>query len=76
MAEQNIKGKWKVLINKKDTKTFSPMVGAVYLGIDKFFGNEVTGILLEVYNENDEAIIRTKENKLISVDKNTLKIVA
>jgi hypothetical protein len=76
MSEQNIKGKWKVLINKKDTKTTSPMVGMVYRGVSKFFGKEVTGILLEVYNENDEAIIRTKENKLISVDKNTLKIVA
>jgi hypothetical protein len=76
MSEQNIKGKWKVLINKKDTKTTSPMVGMVYRGVSKFFGKEVTGILLEVYNENDEAIIRTREGVLISVDKNSLKLVA
>jgi hypothetical protein len=33
------------------------------------------GILVEMFDQNDEAILRTKENKLTSVDKNSLKIV-
>jgi hypothetical protein len=28
-----------------------------------------------MFDQNDEAVLRTKENKLISVDKNSLKIV-
>jgi hypothetical protein len=28
-----------------------------------------------MFDQNDEAILRTKENKLTSVDKNSLKIV-
>jgi len=48
----------------------------VYEGQDKFFGKRVIGVLVEMFDQNDEAILRTKENKLISVDKNSLKIVA
>jgi hypothetical protein len=66
---------WKVK-GKDVSKTFSPMVGMVYKGTDKFFGKTVLGVLLEIYEENDEAIVRTSEGKLISVDKNSLKIVA
>jgi hypothetical protein len=29
-----------------------------------------------MFNENDEAVIRTRENKLVSVDKKSIKIVA
>ena len=75
MAERDIKGTWKIK-EQKVAKTFSPMIGAVYEGQDKFFGKTVVGVLVEMFDQNDEAILRTKENKLISVDKNSLKIVA
>ena len=75
MAERDIKGTWKIK-EQKVAKTFSPMIGAVYEGQDKFFGQRVVGILVEMFDQNDEAILQTKENKLTSVDKNSLKIVA
>ena len=56
-------------------KTFSPMIGAVYEGQDKFFGKTVVGVLVEMFNQNDEAILRTKENKLTSVDLKSLKTI-
>jgi hypothetical protein len=74
MAERDIKGSWKGR-ERKVAKTFSPMIGAVYEGQDKFFGKRVVGILVEMFDQNDEAILKTKENKLTSVDKNSLKIV-
>ena len=74
MAERDIKGTWKGN-ERKDAKSSSPMIGAVYEGQDKFFGKRVVGILVEMFDQNDEAILRTKENKLTSVDKNSLKIV-
>lgn len=60
---------------KKVAKTFSPMVGMVYQGQDKFFGKIVIGVLIEMFDQNDEAVLRTKDNKLISVDIKSLKIV-
>ena len=74
MAERDIKGTWKVK-EQKVAKTFSPTIGMVYQGVDKFFGGTVVGILIQMFEENDEAILKTKENKLTSVDKNSLKIV-
>ena len=70
MSERNIKGTWKGR-ERKVAKTFSPMIGAVYEGRNKFFGGTVIGILVEMFDQNDEAILRTKENKLTSVDKNS-----
>lgn len=61
---------------KKVAKAFSPMVGMVYQGVDKFFGKTVVGVLVEMFDQNDEAILKTIENKLVSVDKNSLKLVA
>jgi gamma-glutamyl phosphate reductase len=52
------------------------VIGMVYEGQDKFFGKEVIGVLIEMFDQNDEAILRTKEGKLTSVDKNSLKLVA
>jgi hypothetical protein len=52
------------------------MVGMVYEGVDKFFGKRTIGVLVEMFDQNDEAVIRTREGKLISVDKNSLKLVA
>ena len=75
MSEMYIKGKWKVK-GRKVSKTSSPMIGMVYEGTDKFFGKKVIGVLIEMFDQNDEAVLRTKENKFISVDKNSLKIVA
>ena len=75
MSEMYIKGKWKVKAPKKIPKSSTPMVGMVYEGVDKFFGRRTVGVLVEMFDQNDEAIIRTREGKLISVDKNSLEIV-
>ena len=75
MSERDIKGTWKGKA-RGVTKSSSPMIGAVYEGQDKFFGKRVVGILVEMFDQNDEAILKTKEDKLTSVDKNSLKIVA
>jgi hypothetical protein len=75
MAEQCIKGKWKLRAPSKLPKSTAPMVGMVYEGQDKFFGKRAIGVLVEMFDQNDEAIIRTREGKLISVDKNSLKLV-
>lgn len=75
MAEQCIKGKWKVKAPKKIPKSSTPMVGMVYEGLDKFFGRRTIGVLIEMFDQNDEAVLRTIENKLVSVDKNSLEIV-
>ncbi len=76
MGEQCIKGKWKLRAPQKLPKSTAPMVGMVYEGVDKFFGKRTIGVLVEMFDQNDEAIIRTREGKLISVDKNSLKLVA
>ncbi len=66
---------WKVK-GKDVSKIFSPMIGMVYKGTDKFFGKTVLGVLIAIYEENDEAILRVKGGVLVSVFKNSLKIVA
>ena len=75
MSEMYIKGKWKVK-GRKVAKPSSPMIGMVYEGTDKFFGKTIKGVLIEMFDQNDEAVLRTIENKLISVDKNSLKLIA
>ena len=75
MSEMYIKGKWKLRAPKKLPKSTAPMVGMVYEGTDKFFGKKIIGVLIEMFDQNDEAVLRTIENKLISVDKKSLKIV-
>ena len=72
---QDIYKSWKVK-GRKVSKASSPMIGMVYKGQDKFFGKQVVGVLVAIYEENDEAVLRTSEDKLTSVDKNSLKIVA
>ena len=76
MAEQCIKGKWKLRAPQKIPKSTAPMVGMVYEGLDKFFGRRTIGVLVEMFDQNDEAVLRTVEGKTISVDKNSLKLVA
>jgi hypothetical protein len=75
MAERDIKGSWKIK-ERKVAKTFSPTIGMVYEGRNKFFGGTVIGILVEMFDQNDEAVLRARGGVLISVDKNSLKIVA
>ena len=75
MAERDLRGTWKGK-EKKVAKIFSPMIGAIYKGQDKFFGREVIGMLIEMFDQNDEAVLRTVEGKVISVVKQSLKIVA
>ena len=75
MSEQCIKGKWKLRAPQKIPKNFNPMLGMVYEGLDKFFGRKIIGLLVQMHIENDEAVLRTKDNKLISVDKRSLKAI-
>jgi hypothetical protein len=60
---------------RKVAKSSSPMIGMVYQGVGKFFGETVIGVLIEMFDQNDEAILKTKENKLTSVNINSLKIL-
>ena len=76
MGEQSIKGKWKLRAPKDIPKSSTPMIGMVYEGVDKFFGKRTIGVLIEMFDQNDEAVLRTIENKLVSVDKTSLKLVA
>jgi hypothetical protein len=76
MSEQCIKGKWKLRAPKDIPKSSTPMVGMVYEGVDKFFGRRTIGVLIEMFDQNDEAVLRTVEGKVISVDKTSLKLVA
>ena len=76
MGEQCIKGKWKLRAPSKLPKSTAPMVGMVYEGLDKFFGRRTVGVLIEMFDQNDEAVLRTAVGELISVDKNSLKLVA
>jgi len=75
MSEQKIKGMWKLKAPKQIPKSTAPMLGMVYQSQDKFFGKKVIGVLVEMFDQNDEAVLRTTEGKLISVDKKSLKIV-
>jgi len=75
MSEQKIKGMWKLRAPKQIPKSTAPMLGMVYQGTEKFFGRKVIGVLVEMFDQNDEAVLRTIEGKLISVDKKSLKIV-
>lgn len=76
MADQYVKGMWKLRAPKKLPKSTTPMVGMVYEGQDKFFGRRTIGVLIEMFDQNDEAVLRTIENKLVSVVKQSLKLVA
>ncbi len=75
MSEQCIKGKWKLRAPSKLPKSSYPMVGMVYEGVDKFFGKRTIGVLVEMFDQNDEAVLRTVENKLVSVDIKSLKVI-
>jgi hypothetical protein len=75
MGEQCIKGKWKLRAPQKIPKSSTPMLGMVYEGLDKFFGRKIIGLLVQMHIENDEAVLRTKDNKLVSVDKRSLKAI-
>ena len=73
MAERDLRGTWTP--GKKVNKTFSPLIGMVYEGTNKFFGNVEVGVLVEVHQDNDEAVLRTKDQSIVSVDKKSLKFV-
>jgi len=73
MAERDLRGTWKGR-EKKVKKTFSPMIGMVYEGTNKFFGNVEVGVLIQLHQENDEAVLQMKGNSLVSVDIKSLKI--
>lgn len=75
MAEQDIKGKWKLRAPKNIPKSSTPMIGMVYEGIDKFYGRQVMGVLVSIHQENNEGVIQSKEGKLISTDIKSLKVI-
>lgn len=74
MAERELRGSWKGKA-RGVTKSSSPMIGMVYEGQDKFFGKTVVGVLMNIYTDNDEAVVRTKQGVFASVDIKSLKIV-
>lgn len=74
MAERDLRGTWKKK-PKKVAKSSPIMIGMIYEGVDKFFGKKVLGMLVETFYHNDEAVLKTRENKLVSVDKKSLKAV-
>ena len=76
MSDQYVKGMWKLRAPTKLPKSTAPMVGMVYEGVDKFFGKRTIGVLVEMFDQNDEAVLRTVEDKLVSVVKQSLKLVA
>ena len=76
MADQYVKGMWKLRAPKKLPKSTTPMVGMVYEGVDKFFGRRTIGVLIEMFDQNDEAVLKIANGKLVSVDKTSLKLVA
>jgi hypothetical protein len=73
MSERDLRGTWKVR-ERKVKKTFSPLIGMVYEGTNKYFGGQVVGVLIQLHQENDEAVLRTKDQKVVSVDIKSLKI--
>jgi len=74
MSERDLRGTWNKK-PKKVTKSSSFMIGMVYEGVDKFFGVKVIGILTEIFEDNDEAVLKVRGGVLMSVDKKSLKIV-
>lgn len=74
MAERDLRGTWKAK-PKRVAKSPPIIIGMIYEGVDKFFGNKVVGMLVETFYHNDEAVLRTRQNKLVSADKKSLKIV-
>ena len=74
MSERDLRGTW-TPGRKKVNKTFSPIIGMVYEGVNKYFGGQVVGILIQLHQENDEAVLQMKGNSLVCVDIKSLKIV-
>lgn len=75
MAERDLRGTWKAK-PKRVAKSPPIIIGMIYEGVDKFFGKRVVGMLVETFDQNDEAVLKTTQSKYISVDKKSLKIVA
>ena len=76
MSDQYVKGMWKLRAPTKLPKSTAPMVGMVYEGVDKFFGRRTIGVLIEMFDQNDEAVLKIANGKLVSVVKQSLKLVA
>jgi hypothetical protein len=74
MSERDLRGTWNKK-PKKVAKSSSFMIGMIYEGVDKFFGKRVVGVLMNIYTDNDEAVLRTEQGVFASVDKQSLKIV-
>jgi hypothetical protein len=73
MAERNIKGTWKGK-ERKVTKAFSPMIGVVYNGVDKLLNRQVVGILVQMSNLSNDAVLLTKESTQVHVSIKSLEV--
>ena len=73
MAERDLRGTWKGK-KRRVSKSSSLIVGMVYKGTEMFFGETVVGMLVQLHQDNDEAVLQTKQDKLVSVQINSLKI--
>jgi hypothetical protein len=77
MSEQVIKGKWKGVVTTPSISNL-PTVGMVYSGVrnrGKQQSKVVVGILIEVYPDQNDAILRDKENFPHCVFLDSLKII-
>ena len=75
--DRSVAGKYRLEIGRSRKKASPPLtIGLIYSGKDKFFGKPIVGMLLEIYSENDEVVLKTREGKFVSVEKKSLKIVA
>lgn len=72
--DRSIAGKYRVEDRRGKKLSIPLTIGLIYSGKDKFFGKSIVGMLLEIHSENDEVVLQTKEKKLVSVDKKSLKV--
>jgi hypothetical protein len=78
MSEQKIKGSWKG-IKTSPSIPEEPILGMIYQGVKTRArigsGMNITGMLIEYYPNEGDAILRDKENFPHCVDYKSLKIV-
>ena len=78
MSEQKIKGSWKG-IKTSPSISEEPIIGMIYQGVKTRArigsGMTITGMLIEVFPNEGDAILRDKENFPHCVDYKSLKII-
>jgi hypothetical protein len=78
MSEMYIKGQWKGIKTSPSTSE-EPVIGMIYQGVKTRArigsGMIITGLLMQVFPQQGDAILRDKENFPHCVDYKSLKIV-